>query len=229
MSRIYNAMTMRKFEKARQAMIDSQIHPLGVVSDNILEAFQTVPREEFVPPEKQGIAYCDEDIEIGGGRYLMEPSVLARLLEHANLTQDHVVLTIGSGAGYTAAILSQLVSTVVAVENEALFVQQAQSIWDKHGYCNIAGVSGPLERGAPDSAPYDYIFFNGAVSDVPQNIKDQLKVEGSLFVLIKKAGQTIAKATEIKHISQDIFSEHTLFDTGTPYLQGFEPKKEFVF
>jgi len=222
-------MNIRKFEKARQAMIDSQIHPMGVVSPWVLNAFDTVPREQFVPEEMQGICYCDEDLEIGGGRYLMEPSVFARLLEHADLQKDQVALTIGSGAGYSAAILSLLVSTVVAVESEEIFVQQAQSVWDKHSYCNIAGVSGALEVGAPDSAPYDTILFNGAVAQVPESIKSQLKVGGSLFALIKKAGQSVAKATEIKRISDNDYSDHVLFDSGTPYLQGFEPKKEFVF
>lgn len=222
-------MINKKYQKARTAMIDSQIHPMGVVSEVILSAFHKVPREKFTPPEMQGICYCDEDIAIGGGRFLMEPSVLARLLEYANLDKDSVVLTIGSGAGYTAAILSLLVSTVVALENEDIFVQQAQSVWDKLGYCNIVGVSAPLTSGVPKSAPYDYIFFNGAVCDVPQGIKDQLKVGGSLYALIKKAGQTIAKATEIKHIHKGAFSECVLFDAGTPYLIGFEPKKEFVF
>lgn len=222
-------MNMRQYNAAREAMIDSQIHPMGVVSEAILEAFANVPREQFVPEEMRGICYCDEDIEIGGGRYLMEPSVFARLLEHADVTSDQVALTIGSGAGYNAAILSLLLSTVVALESEEIFIQQAQSLWDGHSYCNIAGVSGDLCEGAPDSAPYDLIFFNGAVAHVPENIKAQLKVGGNLYAIVKKDGQTIAKATEIKRVQEDVFSERVLFDCGTPYLQGFEPKKEFVF
>ena len=219
----------KKFEKARTAMIDSQIHTMGVVSENILNAFYMVPREDFVPPEMQGICYCDEDIAIGGGRFLMEPSVFARLLQAANPKPDHVVLTIGSGAGYSAAILSQLVTTVVALESEQIFTQQAQSVWDKHSYCNIAGFNGELIKGVPQSAPYDMILFNGAVCAVPQEIKVQLKQGGNLYALIKKEGQTVAKATEIKHTDKGVFSERVLFDAGTPYLQGFEPKKEFVF
>lgn len=229
MWRIYKGMNKQNFQNPRQAMIDSQIHTMGVVSEPLLEAFDIVPRERFVPEEIQGVSYCDEDINIGGGRYLMEPSVLARLIEAANLQKDHVVLTIGSGAGYSAAILSLLVSTVVALEQEDIFISQAQSVWDDLGYCNIAGLSGELMQGAPKAAPYDFIIFNGAVSDVPEQIKVQLKVGGSLFALIKPAGQTVAKATEIKHIEEGVFSSHVLFDAGTPYLQGFEPKKEFVF
>lgn len=229
MWRIYKVMNKQKFQKARGAMIDSQIHTMGVVSEPLLEAFNIVPRERFVPEEIQGVSYCDEDIEIGGGRYLMEPSVLARLIEAAHLKKDHVVLTVGSGAGYSAAILSLLVTTVVALEHEEAFISQAQAVWDELGYCNIAGLSGELAQGAPKAAPYDYIFFNGAVCDVPEAIKAQLKVGGSIFALIKSAGQTVAKATQIKSIAENVYSDHVLFDAGTPYLQGFAPKKEFVF
>ncbi len=229
MWRIYKRMNKQKFQNARQAMIDSQIHPMGVMSETLLEAFDIVPRERFVPEEIQGVSYCDEDIDIGGGRYLMEPSVLARLIEAANLQKDHVVLTVGSGAGYSAAILSLLVSTVVALEKEDIFINQAQAVWDDLGYCNIVGLSGELTQGAPKAAPYDFIIFNGAVSSVPEAIKAQLKIGGSIFALIKTAQQTVAKATGIKHIKEGVFSDHVLFDAGTPYLQGFEPKKEFVF
>lgn len=222
-------MSVKKFEKARQAMINSQIHPMGVVSEGILNAFRIVPREDFVPPEMRGICYCDEDIAIGGGRFLMEPSVFARLLQAANIKQEQVALTIGSGAGYSAAILSFLVSTVVALEHESIFIKQAQNVWDNNFYCNIAGVSGPLAAGVPKSAPYDLIFFNGAVAEVPEPIKQQLRVGGNLYALIKKGGQSVAKATEIKHVAEGVFSERILFDSGTPYLRGFEPKKEFVF
>lgn len=222
-------MTKYNFQKAREAMIDSQIHTMGVVSGPVLDAFATVPREAFVPEPLQGVAYCDEDLDIGGGRYLMEPSVFARLLEQAKLKPDQVVMTIGAGAGYNAAILSQIVSTVLAVEQEEIFIQQAQTVWDQMGYCNIAGLHHDLTEGAPGSAPYDVIFFNGAASEVPENILNQLSVGGSLLALIKKAGSSIAKATEIKHVQPGVFSDHVLFDAGTPYLQGFEPKKEFVF
>lgn len=217
------------FKIARQAMIDSQIHPMGVVSEKILAAFNVVPREDFVPDAQKGICYCDEDIEIAKGRYLMEPSVLARLIQFAAPKAEDVALTIGSGAGYNAAILSQLVSTVVALDEDRAMLEQAQSVWDKLSYSNVVAVIGPLIEGAPKNAPYDFILFNGAITNVPEDIKNQLAVGGRMLVLIKSANNNVAKANLIEHVSEGIFSSRVLFDAGTPYLKGFEPKKEFVF
>lgn len=219
----------RDFEKAREAMIDSQIHPMGVVSEAILNAFSKVPREEFVPEDKRGVCYCDEDIEIAPGRYLMEPSVLARLVQAADVKKDEAVLTIGSGAGYNASILSYLASTVVALEENELLFSQAQSGWDKLGYCNIAAIKGSLIDGVPDTAPYNCIIFNGAVSKVPDNIRQQLSVGGRMAVIVKETGKPIGKAMLIERNSENVYGERVLFDAGTPYLHGFEPKKEFVF
>jgi protein-L-isoaspartate(D-aspartate) O-methyltransferase len=219
----------KEYAIARQAMVDSQIHPMGVTSEPLLSAFNTVPREEFVPEDRCGICHCDEDIEIGGGRYLMEPSVFARMVQACKPTMDDVALTIGSGIGYNAAILSYLVSTVVALEEDQEFVVQAQASWDKLSYCNIAGIQGELALGAPKNAPYDLIIINGAVAEIPESIKAQLSAGGRLVALVKKSGQNVAKATLVKQTKDNVFEEHVLFDAGTPYLKGFEPKKEFVF
>lgn len=219
----------KQFAAARRAMIDSQIHPMGVVSEALLKAFDAVPREEFVAEGQQGICYADEDLKIADQRYLMEPSVLARLIQSAEPTKDDVALTIGSGIGYNAAILSHLVSTVVALEENEDLVKQAQACWDKFAYCNIVGVEGKIAEGAPTTAPYDIIIINGAVCDIPQPLKEQLTIGGRLVAPVKKAGQKIAKATLVQHVKDGVFSERILFDAGTPYLTGFEPKKEFVF
>ncbi len=217
------------FEQARTAMIDSQIHPMGVVSDDILNAFSLVPREQFVPEDKRGICYSDEDIELAQGRYLMEPSVLARLLQAVELKNSDVVLTIGSGAGYHAAIFSHLVTTVIALDDDQAFLKSAKEAWDQTECYNIVGVAGSLTDGMSEHAPYNIIFVNGAISSVPQALKDQLAVNGRLVVLLKEAGQRLAQAMIIERLENDVFAERVLFEAGTPYLKGFEPSKEFVF
>ncbi len=219
----------KQYAAARQSMIDSQIHPMGVISEPLLEAFGEVPREEFVSDGQDGICYADEDLEISEDRYLMEPSVLARLIQAADPKKDDVALTIGSGIGYNAAILSHLVSTVVALEEDQGLIDKAQASWDKLTYCNIAGIKGALTSGAPNNAPYDIIVINGAVCEIPIALKNQLSVGGRLVALVKSAGQSVARATLIQQTKEDAFSERVLFDAGTPYLKGFEPKKEFVF
>ena len=108
---------MTDFIQARKNMVDCQIHPSGIVDGWILESFQNIPRELFVPEKLQGIAYTDENIDIGQGRFLMEPIVHAKLLQAVAPDKSDVVLDIGVGTGYSSAILCPNVSTVVALEN----------------------------------------------------------------------------------------------------------------
>lgn len=220
---------LEHFLTARQSMIDSQIHPMGVVSEELLEAFMIVPRESFVPKEIQHICYCDDDIQIASGRYLMEPAVLARMIQALEPKTEHVALAIGSGVGYSAAVLSHLVSTVVALEEDKKLIDQAQARWDELSYCNIVGVTGPQNEGAPMNAPYDIIIINGAVAEIPKEIKKQLNIGGRLIAPVKPAGQSMAQVTLVERVKENLFSDTPLFSAGTPYLKGFKPKKEFVF
>ncbi len=218
------------FEAARENMVDCQISPLGVVDRGVLDSFLTVPREKFAAPGQEGIAYCDEDLPLGGGRYLMEPSVHARLLQHAAPKPEDIVLEIGSGAGYSTAILSSLVSTVFALESDQGLLSRAESIWQDLEYTNIVSVQGSLRAGCPDHAPYSLIFFNGAISNVPEEILGQLDIGGRMIaVLSSKPGQDAGKAMLIECTGPGQFSDRTLFDANIPCLPDFEPRKEFVF
>ena len=217
------------YVSAREAMIDSQIHPMGVVNEALLEAFARVPREDYFPENKKGISYCDEDVEFATGRFLMEPSVCARLIQAVDPQPHEVALAIGSGAGYTASILSLLTSTVIALEEEKEFIHHAQNVWNRLGYCNIAAAYGPLQQGAPVNAPYDIIIFNGAITEIPREIKEQLADNGRLVAVVRKDSNSIGKATLVQKIGTGSFSERILFDAGTPFLDGFKPRKKFVF
>ncbi len=217
------------FIKARQSMVDSQIHPMGVTSEFILNAFLTVPREEFVSPALKSVCYCDEDIKVAPGRYLMEPSVFARLIQEGNLSITDAVLTIGSDIGYNAAILSQLCGTVVALEEQEDLIQTAQASWDKLGYSNIAAISGKLSEGAPKYAPYDVIIFNGSIAKLPDGMSDQIKEGGRILTIIRTNTLGLAKAVIYQKNNDGRLSSRTLFEAGTPYLNGFSPEKEFIF
>jgi len=220
---------MLDYKQIRENMVDCQIHPMGVVSEEILDAFMTVPREEFVPEDKRGVAYIDEDLEIGHGRYLLEPSIMARLMQYADLKENDVVLTIGSGAGYTAALLSKIVSTVVSLEENEELLQKAQKVWDDFSFCNIVGISGALTEGAPEHAPYSLIIINGCVCDIPNSIKDQLAPNGRLLGLKRDKDSNVAKAMLIEKVRDGAFSDRVLFDAHSPYLAGFEPTETFQF
>jgi len=152
------------------------------------------------------------------------------LVQAAEINPTDAVLTIGSGIGYNAAILSHLCSTVVALEENQEMTAEAQKIWDAQSCTNIAAIAGNLADGAPKYAPYDVIIFNGAIARLPDNICAQLKVDGRLLAIIRddqKMG--LAQATLFEKTSEDSLSSRILFESGTPYLKGFSPEKEFVF
>ncbi|MGH1376899.1 MAG: protein-L-isoaspartate O-methyltransferase family protein [Alphaproteobacteria bacterium] len=220
---------MKNFEQARTNMVDGQIHTAGVIDDGILDAFLTVPREQFVPEKLKGIAYSDEDIDIGQGRHLLEPITHARMLQMVDVCKDDVVLDIGCGAGYSSAILSPLVTTVIAVEHNKRQMDKAIKQWDSHGICNVVLIDDELAHGNPKHAPYSLIIINGAVSKVPDAIFQQLNNNGRLVTVIKNQNSVMGTVTLFRKGGNGEISSKALFEAGTPFLKGFEVASEFVF
>ncbi|MGH1397831.1 MAG: protein-L-isoaspartate O-methyltransferase family protein [Alphaproteobacteria bacterium] len=220
---------MMNYAQARTNMVDGQIHPSGVIDPALLSAFETVPRELFVPEINRGVAYYDEEVSLGNDRVLIEPLILSKMLQELELKQSDVVLDIGGGSGYSAAILSSLVTTVVALEENETLLKQAQKIWNKIEACNIVGVEGKLKKGYSEQAPFDVIILNGAVSEIPQNICEQLAIGGKLITVLTKPDQTMGQVVLVKAIGESRFSSYTLFDASASYLPGFTPKTVFSF
>ncbi|MBI4184596.1 MAG: protein-L-isoaspartate O-methyltransferase [Proteobacteria bacterium] len=216
-----------EFAEARRRMIDCQLRPSGVRNPAVLAAIAEVPREVFVPRHLRGVAYVDEDIEIGKGRYLMEPLVLARLLEAAELKPTDVALQIGCGTGYTAVVLARLVSTVVAVESDRELVERANALLAELGADNAAVVHAPLADGYPGQAPYDVIFLSGGAARLPERITAQL-AEGGRLVGVFVGGDGVGRARVITRQGGMIGSRE-VFNAATPVLPGFTAETEFVF
>ena len=120
---------MTQYAAARLNMVEGQLKPNKIVTTAILDAMGDVPREAFVPKSLRGIAYVDEDIAIGNGRYLIAPMVLGRLIESLQIASGDIVLVIGGGTGYGASVLARLANTVVAIEGDADLAQQAARPW----------------------------------------------------------------------------------------------------
>ena len=218
---------MTDFAIARLNMVEGQIKPNRVYNRALIDAMLTVPRELFVPKALRGIAYVDEDIRIADGRWLMEPMVLARLLEESQLRSTDVVLDVGCGSGYAAAVMARLVNTVVALESDSDLARQAGHMLTDLGVDNAVVMTGPLAEGHQAQAPYDCILIGGAVSDVPQALIDQLADGGRLVTVLSK-GNTIGKASLLRRVGNSV-SRQELFEAGTPVLPGFEAKPVFEF
>jgi protein-L-isoaspartate(D-aspartate) O-methyltransferase len=214
------------YELARRNMVESQVRTNRVTHAGLIEAMETIPREQFVPENLAGIAYVDEAIPLGDGRFIMEPMVLALLLQTAEIDSDDVVLMVGCGSGYSAAIVARLAATVVAVEDNAALAQQATENLVAMEVDNVAIMESPMVDGNAKQGPYDAIIFSGAVGEIPDAIVRQLADGGRLVAVIAK-GDGLGKGTLVQKFGSSVVSRE-VFDAGTPVLPGFEKKAEFA-
>lgn len=212
---------------ARLNMVDSQLRTNKVTDTALLEAFEAVPREAFVPERLCGIAYVDEDIPLGNDRFVIEPMIMARLLQAARPQADDIALDIGCATGYATAILSRLVATVVALEAEAALAAQANRTLSELEIDNAVVVEGALIEGYPKQAPYNVIVLGAAVAEIPAAISDQL-AEGGRLVTVVRDTTGMGRATLMQR-DGDMVSSRVLFDAALPLLPGFEVEPGFVF
>lgn len=223
---------MIDFAQARRAMIDGQVRVNDVTDTAVIAAMLEIPREQFVPESRADLAYIDDDLcirEAGDGkpaRYLMEPMVLAKLLQALALDATARVLDVGAGSGYAAAVLGRIAGSVTALEDDEDLIRRAGRDLAKAGVANVEVVKGALPAGWAGSAPYDAILIEGAVETVPQALFDQLKDGGRLGAVIRK--DSSAKAILFVRTGDNI-SARRLFDAAIPSLPGFEAPKTFVF
>jgi protein-L-isoaspartate(D-aspartate) O-methyltransferase len=222
---------MIDFQQARTNMVDCQIRPNNVTDLQVLKAFSTVPREEFVPARNRELAYVDEDIavhadEVGAiDRYLMDPMSMAQLISLAGVEIDDIVLDIGCASGYSTAILSQLCNSVVALEVDETLARQAGERLTELDFDNAVVVGGPLESGYPDEGPYDVIFIGGAVDFVPETLFSQMK-EGGRLVVVEGHGNAGVARLYVKN--NGLASGRSSFNCAVKPLPGFQAEEVFA-
>jgi len=222
------AMNNMHFQALRKAMVDSQIRPNKVIDDRVISAFMAVPREQFVSKNMQNLAYIDEDIHLSGGRFILEAMVMARVLQELSLKPEHSVMLLGAGTGYTAAILSSLVSSVIAIETRAQMVEKAQQLVSDLDIGNVAIIKSRLQDGYASEAPYDAIIIEGGVEQVPGELLEQLNDGGRLAAIWRPEGASVGEAT-IWHKTGEAVSKNALFTAQVPVLDEFRSKPKFTF
>ncbi|MDQ0468825.1 protein-L-isoaspartate O-methyltransferase family protein [Labrys wisconsinensis] len=213
--------------QARRTMVDSQIRASDVTDARVLEAFLETPREAFLPADKQAIAYLDMDIPVGGAplpRFAIEPAVLARLLQAARIGSADAVLDVGTGTGYSSAILARIAGRVVALESDAALAAEAKG--RLAGLANVTVAIGPLEAGHAKDGPYDAIVLEGSVELVPDALFDQLAQNGRLVAVVG-TGRS-ARATIYVKAGREV-SGREAFDAALPPLPGFARPEVFAF
>ena len=221
-------MNQMKFEIQRKAMVDSQIRPNKVFEDDIIAAFSTVPREVFVPKQLANIAYVDEDIALSGGRYIIEAMVMARLFQSFELDGSQNVMVVASSTGYGAAVISHLVSSVIAIETRAQMVEKAQQNVSDLGISNVAFVKSRLQDGFESEGPYHAIFIEGGIEVLPDALTDQLADGGRLAAVMRQPGSAVGDACIWQKNGQNI-TQNRLFTAQTPVLDEFKAKPKFTF
>jgi protein-L-isoaspartate(D-aspartate) O-methyltransferase len=213
---------MTDFAAARRHMVDGQIRTNDVTDLRVLSALDEVPRERFLPPSAVALAYLDLDVPIGNSRRLLKPMVLAKLLQAAGLHAGDRVLDVGSGTGYSAAVIARLASQVVALEQET----DLSKIGNAALPSNVRVVSGPLTDGWMQEAPYDAIVVEGSTEVVPQALCQQLKDGGRLVCVL--GSRPSSKGTLYRR-SGDEVGGRPIFDAWAAVLPGFAKKPVFAF
>jgi protein-L-isoaspartate(D-aspartate) O-methyltransferase len=220
-----NAMTV--YETARVNMVESQLRPNKVTDERVIDAFARIRRELFVPERLRGVAYIDGDLPLGGGRYMMQPMVAARLLQAAMVERTDTGLVVGAGVGYEAAILAQLARSVVALEENPELARIGRSALVDHRIGSVSYVEAALRLGHRQRLPYDVILFGGAVTEIPEEITGQL-AEGGRIAVVLRQRECVGRATLITRAGGALASR-VMFDAATPLLQDLAAKPAFVF
>ena len=218
---------MIDFAATRLTMVESQLRTNKVTDQAVLDAFLAVPRERFVPPALASTAYVDDDLPLGGGRFLMQPIVLARLIQLARIGPDDAVLVIGAGSGYGTAIAARLAQRVVGVECDAGLAASAGARLAELGRGNAAVVEGPLAQGYRAPAPYQVVLFEGRVAHIPDAIAVQVAEGGRIVAVLGDAGG-MGRAVLMTR-SGGVLSRRPVFDAAVPALPGLERAPSFVF
>lgn len=192
------ATTMPDYVSEREAMVERHLRRRGITEKPIVDAFLTVPREQFVSPEYAHLAYGDHPLPIEAGQTISQPYIVALMIQAAGIGLRDKVLEVGAGSGYAAAVIGEIAGKVIAIERQHDLVVAARERLRRFGYDNVTVVEGDGSRGCPDEAPFDAILAAASGSHVPKALVDQLAPRGRIVMPIGEPGavQELVKVTK---------------------------------
>lgn len=220
---------MSQFANARRTMLDNQIRTADVTELRLLAALGEVPRERFVPADLRPLAYTDHVLRLtdgAPGRWLMTGASLGKLIQLAEIVPSDKVLVIGSGSGYSVAVMAALAASVVGLEEDEALVASSTDVIASLAIANASIVKGALTAGHASAAPYDVIFIEGAIDELPTAIANQLAEGGRLIAVEGRGGSAVAR---VYLKSGGLVTGRNAFNCAAKPLPGFERTPEFVF
>ncbi|WP_147106649.1 protein-L-isoaspartate O-methyltransferase [Tateyamaria sp. syn59] len=216
---------MPDFSTRRTMMVDTQVRPSDVTKFPIIDAMLSVKREDFVPAALRETAYLGENLHLGEGRVILEPRTLAKMLDALDIGPDELVLDVGAGLGYSAAVIAHMAQAVVALEDNDDTSSEAQDALMSAGIDNVITHVEPLKDGAAEHGPYDVIVVEGGVAHVPDALLTQLKDGGRIACLFMDGALGEAR---IGYKVDGAVSWRRAFNAGAPVLPGFEKHDAFT-
>lgn len=216
---------MTDFQQRRTMMVDTQVRPNDVTRYPVIAAMLEIPREDFVPEPRRDVAYMGDNIDLGHGRVELEPRTLAKMIDTLDVQPHELVLVIGAGYGYPAAVLGRMAQAVVAVEENADLAQAAPARLSAIGADNVAAVQGKLAAGRAAQGPYDAILIAGGVEQLPDAIADQLAEGGRIIALFLDGALGVVRLG-LKLGGR--IDWRMAFNATAPVLPGFERREGFA-
>ena len=220
-SKVSRSGSARSFDQLRKKMVARNIAARGVRDELVLEAMRKVPRELFLPEKLREFAYEDSPLPIAGEQTISQPYIVAFMAEALMLKGGEEVLEIGAGSGYAAAVLSEIAADVYTVERLGQLAEQAAARLADLGYDNVHVLHGDGTRGWPEHAPYDAIVVAAGGPQVPESLKEQLKIGGRLVIPVG-ADQRAQELVRVTRISKDRFRSEDIADVRFVPLIGEE-------
>ena len=218
-------MAKLDYQSARRAMVDCQVRPADVTRYHIIDSMLKIPREEYFPEKLKSVAYVGDNLEIGPGRYSLEPRIIAKMLNLINIKDDELVLDVGSGFGYATSLIANFAQAVVMIE-EPFYAKEAERILLEQSIDNVIVKSGELTDGVVEHGPYDSIVVEGGIEVLPSQLLKQLKVGGRVVSIIMDG--LVGECCLGLKVNSGLEWRFG-FNSTAPVLKGFEKKSEFLF
>lgn len=215
------------FEQARFNMIEQQVRTWEVLDQRVLDTMNSIPRENFVPEQYRSLAFVDTEIPIGNDQVMMSPKVEGRLLQALNITPQDSILEIGTGSGYLTACLASLGKQVTSIDITPDFTSTAAGKLAEQGISNVTLETADAANGIGSSEQYDVIAVTGSLPLLQKQFHESLTPGGRLFVIVGKL--PIMEALLITRVSENNWSQESLFETCIPALEHASRPQGFVF